>query len=381
MNTQAGADSPDPPKLEPRERADRLALAVSGDWVFDTLEQMERLTGTLPAGPSGPVVLCCEDLGQLDVTGAWLLHRAVQRLEAQNVSTTVQGCAVEHERFLDLVERWPGEAPQQPFPRPPLWRRVTAWLEGVGAGALAVLGETGFTLACGLRALVRPSRLVLRETVVQIHDTGLRAVPIVALISFLMGVVLAYQGARQLREFGAELFAVDLVAIAMWREMAGLTTAIIVAGRSGSAFAATLGTMRLQEEIDALRVMGMDPMRLLVGPRILGLLIALPVLTIIADVVGLAGAWMLSVVTLDVTLSQFLTRLQTAVDLSDFLTGLVKVPVFAFIIAGVGSLRGMEVEQSAEELGRLTTRAVVQSITAVLLADAVFSVAFAELGV
>jgi phospholipid/cholesterol/gamma-HCH transport system permease protein len=181
--------------------------------------------------------------------------------------------------------------------------------------------------------------------------------------------------------FGAELLTVDLVAIAMWREMSGLLTAIIVAGRSGSAFAATLGGMQLREELDALRVIGVDPVSALVAPRMAALIVALPLLAVIANVVGLLGAWILGLAALDISTAQFLSRLRTAVDLNDFLVGLVKLPVFAVIIAGVGTLRGMEVKHSAEELGQKTTRAVVESITAVIIANAIFSVIFAELGI
>ena len=301
-------------------------------------------------------------------------------LEQSGCGVEIVGCDDERRRLLDLVARWPGDLPADVTPTRPLGWRLLRPVERTGIAAVNVLKDIGLVASRGTRGFFHPSQLALRETLAQIDATGLRAVPIVALVAFLMGVVLAYQGAAQLAAFGAEILTVDLVAIAMWREMAGLLTAIIVAGRSGSAFAATLGSMQLREELDALRVIGVDPVNLLVAPRIAALLVVLPVLTVMADVVGLLGAWLLSLATLDISTAQFIDRLRAAVDLNDFLVGIVKLPVFAVIIAGVGTLRGMEVQHSAEELGQQTTRAVVESITAVIVAAALCWVVFAELG-
>lgn len=370
------------PRLDRQHRPGELRLELSGAWTFSSLHRMEALLRDLPAAASGTVVFQCRAVTAFDLTGAWLLHRAARRLEDDGARTEVRDCAESQFRFMDLVRRWPGGSPPEPFPGQRLdTERLLQWLERIGQTVVDAVSDSGLALSQAARGLLHPNPLAFRETVRQVQETGLRAVPIVSLIAFLMGVVLTYQGARQLGYLGAEIFTVDLVAIAMLREMAGLITAIIVAGRSGSAFAATLGTMQLNDEIDAYRVVGVDPLNALVAPRIVGLLIALPLLTVLADIVGMGGAWLLSVATLEISTTQFFGRLQEAVELSDFLTGMVKVPCFALIIAAVGTLRGLEIERSAEELGRQTTRAVVQSISAVLLMDAVFSVAFAELGI
>jgi phospholipid/cholesterol/gamma-HCH transport system permease protein len=222
---------------------------------------------------------------------------------------------------------------------------------------------------------------MLRETVRQIDQTGVKGIPIVFLISFLMGLVMAYQGALQLEKFGATIFVVDMVSISVLREMGVLLAAIMVAGRSGSAFAASLGVMNLNEEIDALRVMGLNPNQILILPRVLGLLIALPLLTLVADLAGLAGGMLLSTTVLDIGATQFTERVLNGVDLKTFLVGISKAPVFALLIAGVATLRGMQVKSSADELGRLTTVAVVQSIFLIIVADGIFTVIYARFGI
>jgi phospholipid/cholesterol/gamma-HCH transport system permease protein len=230
-------------------------------------------------------------------------------------------------------------------------------------------------------ALARPRRFRLPSIVRHVYDTGLTAVPIVALIAFLISVIVAYIGAIELRQFGGEIFVVDLVTISVLRELGVLLTAIIVAGRSGSAFAAEIGVMQLNDEVDALRAIGMDPVEVLVVPRIVGLVIALPLLTVVADAMGLAGGALLSWSLVDIPWDQYLVRVEESIAPTTFWVGVVKAPVFAFLIAYVGTLRGLQVRGSSRELGRLTTEAVVQSIFLVILADAIFAVIFMELDI
>jgi len=226
---------------------------------------------------------------------------------------------------------------------------------------------------------LRPRHLRLASITRHIYETGIQAIPIVSLIAFLISVIIAYLSAQQLRQFGADIFTVDLIAIAVLREMGVLLTAIIVAGRSGSAFAAELGVMQLNDEVDALKSMGVDPWEVLVLPRLIGLLIALPLLTIVADAMGLAGGALLSSLLLDISLTQFIPRLQDALAPTTFWAGLIKAPVFAALIALVGTYRGMQVRDSSRELGRLTTVAVVESIFLVIFADAIFAIVYVEL--
>jgi phospholipid/cholesterol/gamma-HCH transport system permease protein len=214
-----------------------------------------------------------------------------------------------------------------------------------------------------------------------IERVGLDALPIVGLLSFLIGIVLAYQGADQLRRFGAEIFTVDLLGVSILREMAVLLTSIVIAGRSGSAFTAEIGTMQVNEEVDALRTIGLDPIEVLVLPRILALVIALPLLTVFADLMGLIGGALMSFIVLDISLVQFAERFKTAIPMWSFWIGLIKAPVFGLAIGLVGCREGLGVGGSAESVGKQTTKSVVVSIFLVIIIDAIFSILFSYVGV
>ena len=230
-------------------------------------------------------------------------------------------------------------------------------------------------------AVVHPRRLRFPALVRHVQETGAQAIPIVSLIAFLISTIIAYLGAQELRRFGAEIFVIDLVTIGVLRELGVLLTAIIVAGRSGSAFAAEIGVMKLNEEVDALHAIGTSPVEVLVVPRLLGLVIALPLLTVIADGVGLTGGGLLCYYLFDIPPAQYLARVQESIAPTTFWVGVIKAPVFAMLIAFVGTLRGMQVRESSRELGRLTTVAVVQSIFLVIFADAIFAVLFRHLDI
>ena len=258
-----------------------------------------------------------------------------------------------------------------------LGRHVVRRLRDTRSG-LEFLGRVVITLG---RAFTSGKSLRLTSIARHIYDTGITAMPIVSLIAFLISVIIAYMSAQQLQRFGAEVFVIDLVTIGVLRELGVLLTAIIVAGRSGSAFAAEIGAMQLNEEVDALDATGVDPYEVLVVPRVLGLVIALPLLTMIADVVGLTGGALLCRFLLDIPITQYLGRVDEAISATTFWVGIIKAPVFAILIALAGAYRGMQVRGSSRELGRLTTVAVVQSIFLVILADALFAVLFMELDI
>jgi phospholipid/cholesterol/gamma-HCH transport system permease protein len=229
--------------------------------------------------------------------------------------------------------------------------------------------------------LRHPSRLRLTSLVHHCQEVGLNAVPIVTLMSFLIGVVLAFQGAAQLRQFGAEVFVVDLIAISVLRELGILLTAIIVAGRSGSAFTAAIGSMKMREEVDALRTIGLDPVAILVLPRVLALILMLPALGLIADMAGLLGGAVMSWIDLGVSPAVFQNRLTSNTDVWHFAVGMIKAPFFALIIGIIGCFEGLKVGGDAESLGRLTSTSVVLSIFMVIVVDAMFSIFFAIVGV
>ena len=241
---------------------------------------------------------------------------------------------------------------------------------------LTFIGESSHAL---LEWLLHPSRIRWRVVLFNLRSAGFDALPIVGLLSFLLGVVVAYQGADQLRQYGANIFVADLVGLSMLREFAPLITAIIVAGRSGSAYAAQIGTMTVTEEIDAMRTIGIEPQELLVLPKILALVIALPLLTVFADGLGIFGGMIMAKVQLGVGFGEFLDRLVKAVSITSYLVGIGKAPVFAVIIVLVGCFQGFRTHGGADSVGRQTTRSVVQSIFLVIVADAFFSVAFSLL--
>ncbi|MDO9601152.1 MAG: ABC transporter permease [Rhodocyclaceae bacterium] len=251
---------------------------------------------------------------------------------------------------------------------------VAAYAEGV-----ALLGFVGESAAALGQCIAHPSRMRWRPFLHNIGSAGVGALPIVGLLSFLLGVVVAYQGSGQLRQYGANIFVVDLVGISMLREFAPLITAIIIAGRSGSAYAAQIGTMAVTEEIDAMRTLGIAPLEVLVLPKILALLIVLPLLTVFADVCGVFGGMIMARAQLGVGFDEFLERFTKVVSVTTFLIGVGKAPVFAAIIAVVGCFQGFRTKGGADSVGRQTTRSVVQSIFLVIVADALFSIAFSAL--
>ena len=304
-----------------------------------------------------------------------------RRLTEAGLVARIEGLKPEFSALLQLVGAREIPLASAPVPAAGLLertgRRVLRLVEG-SYGYLAFVGESSIAL---LRAIRAPRRLRWRPILHNVQAAGVDALPITGLLSFLMGVVIAYQGADQLQRFGANIFVVDLVALAMLRELSPLLTAIIVAGRSGSAFAAELGAMQLNEEVDALRAMGVEPMEVLVLPRLVGLVIALPLLTLVSDLIGLAGGGLLCHWLLGMPLVQYTNRVIESIASTTFWVGLLKAPVFAVLIALAGTRCGFRVRSSTRELGRLTTLAVVQSIFLVMLAGALFAVLFMELDI
>jgi phospholipid/cholesterol/gamma-HCH transport system permease protein len=320
------------------------------------------------------------DLGQLsslDTPGALLLCR----LSGDKVKLT--GARADHQALLDLVCKLE-LSPLPVVPSMPRWRQVLVQLGKATHEAVIdardILVFLGHATSATLGAFAHPRRMRPASISRQISDTGIDALPIIALMAVMIGIVIAYQSVVQLRAYGGENFTINLVAVSVLREMGVLITAIMVAGRSGSAFTAEIGVMKAREEIDALRTMGLDPMQMLVVPRIIGLVITLPLLTFFADAMGLFGGAMVTDWLLNVSPSQFFVRVHEAATSNDFLVGILKAPVFAAIIATIGCMHGMRVEGSAESVGRETTRAVVKSIFLVIVLDAFFSIFFEKVG-
>lgn len=264
-------------------------------------------------------------------------------------------------------------------PRLPTLERVGRSAAGVWEQGFALLSFVGESALAFMGWLLHPQRIRWRPILFNLRTAGLDALPIVGLLSFLLGIVVAYQGADQLRQYGANIYVTDLVGLSMLREFAPLMSAIIIAGRSGSAYAAQIGTMAVTQEIDAMRTLGIAPLEMLVLPKLMALLIALPLLTVFADVLGVAGGMLMARAQLGVSFHEFLGRFPHAVSTTSYLVGIGKAPVFAVIIAVVGCFQGFRTRGGADSVGQQTTRAVVQSIFLVILADALFSIAFSVL--
>ena len=358
------------------------AIALSGTWTARTVGVIESQLTSLRVGSNEPVVADGAHIEALDSAGAWVLQKLLQRLRDQGSAVSLQGLRPEHQRLLDLVAQH-AAAPADPTTsagKPPtlleaIGRAVVGSLEQ-GLALLGFIGESALAFGANL---AHPGRIRWRPVLFNIRSAGVDALPIVGLLSFLLGIVVAYQAADQLRRYGANIFVADLVGLSMLREFAPLITAIIIAGRSGSAYAAQIGTMSVTEEIDAMRTIGITPMDLLVLPKIVALVIALPLLTVFADVLGVLGGMLMAWAQLDVGFADFLDRFSKAVSITTFAIGIGKAPVFAAIIAVVGCFQGMRTQGGADSVGRQTTRSVVQGIFLVIVADALFSIAFSLL--
>ncbi len=377
--------------VEVRRTQEGLELVLSGEWGAQQFGAVDAELDGLDLNGARRVLIDATSLTRLDLSGAWALHEFVARARAAGAQVAFKGEAPDQLRLLDetLQEAQKGVEASPPPPPPAAPHGVLMrHLIEVGRASersafdlnsgLAFLGRT---TATALRGLVQPRHLRPISITRHVYETGITAIPIVALIAFLISVIIAYMSARQLQGLGADIYVVDLVTIGVLRELGVLLTSIIVAGRSGSAFAAELGSMKLNQEVDALIATGVDPFEVLVVPRVIGLVIALPLLTVIADLVGLAGGALLCRFLLDMPLNQYFGRVIDAISDTTFWVGLVKAPVFALLIALAGCYHGMQVRASARELGRLVTVAVVQAIFYVILADALFAVLFMQMDI
>jgi phospholipid/cholesterol/gamma-HCH transport system permease protein len=315
---------------------------------------------------------------ELDTAGALLL------CAWQDRGDTLTGLAADHRKLVKLIASL-DRAPPAEAPRAAGLRDFITSLGRSGAATLRDLIElidfTGRAAASLGQLLLHPGTFRPSAIAHHITETGVRALPIVGLLAVMISVVIAYQGVAQLRPYGGQDLTINLVSVSVLREMAVLITAILVAGRSGAAFAAEIGVMQEGEEIDALKVMGLDPMQLLVAPRLIALIITLPLLTFFADVLGLLGGAVMSHILLDVSFWQYMPRVREAVDSGDLFAGLIKAPVFAVVITVVGCMHGLKVTGSAESVGIETTRAVVKSIFLVIVLDALFSIFFEKVGI
>lgn len=374
--------------IEARQDGRGLAFAAGGRWLVSGARTLDRRLAAIDRSVGGRsglrrVRIDCGKIEALDTVGAWFMLRLKAALARSGAEVSIENLAG---RFVPLL----GQA-EKYVPAPPailaaagpldLLAQLGSWAVANAREAAAVLSFFGLVVVTGLGTFRHIGRVRLVAFVSHMQRTGVSALPIVGLLSFLIGIVVSYQGAEQLRYFGAEIFTVNLLGIGFLRELGVLMTAIIVAGRSGSAFTAEIGTMRVNEEVDALTTLGLEPMEVLVWPRIAALVITLPLLTFYANVMGLLGGAFICDTALGIPLPLFLQQLHGAVTGWSFWLGILKAPFFAVCIALVGCRNGLRVARSAESVGRLTTLSVVESIFLVIVIDAAFSVLFAQIGI
>ncbi|POF28158.1 ABC transporter permease [Roseibium marinum] len=363
---------------------DHLCLSLSGDWTVNTVGDAEQEIANLQLGGDRPTSIDVSRIEHLDTSGAWLIHRTRGRLEFEGRKVELKGVSPVRQTLFEEIEKHhpPGWKPdRQRFSILGFLETTGRQMVDVGKDGLAmlhILGSLGLVLST---VLLQPKRLRGISIAVQFDRSCVGGVPIVALMSFLIGAIISQQGGFYLRQFGADIFVVDLAGILVLREIGVILTAIMVAGRSGSAFTAELGAMRMQEEVDALHVIGLSVTEVLVLPRILALMIALPILTFIADISALLGSGLVTWAYLDIPPAAFLTQLQAAITVQTLAVGLVKAPFMALIVGLIACVEGLKVEGSSESLGRHTTMSVVKAIFLVIVVDGMFAIFFAAIGV
>lgn len=372
------------PKLERIAKGNALALCATGTWTASFAPVLERMVADAEKLAGGPqsIFIDVSEVAKLDTFGAWLIERLRRSLTQGAVEAQIAGLSVNYASLVDEVRR---------VKATPVIDTgtitITGMLEQIGRAVAGVAGTVaglidmlGAVLAACSRVLIRPRTLRLTSTVHHLEQVCWRAVPIVVLITFLIGCIIAQQGIFHFRRFGADIFVVDMLGVLVLREIGVLLVAIMVAGRSGSAYTAELGSMKMREEIDALRTMGFDPIEVLVLPRMLALVMALPILAFLGAMAALYGGGLVAWLYGGVDPEAFLLRLRDAISIDHFIVGIVKAPVMAAVIGIVACVEGLAVQGSAESLGQHTTASVVKGIFFVIVMDGVFAIFFASIG-
>jgi phospholipid/cholesterol/gamma-HCH transport system permease protein len=374
------------PAFEITQTGEHLRLVASGSWTTDHADLLERLIDGTAVGAAGARAADVDVAGieRIDTFGAWLLERTVRRFQAGGATAQLTAVPERFAGMFDRIHAVNREAPTAPAGR----GRIVGTLETIGARTvdigndlLELVDMIGAVAVALVRSITRPRAFRLTSVVHHLDRVGWQAIGIILLITFLIGAIIAQQGIFNFRKFGAEDYVVNLVGILVTREIGVLIVAIMVAGRSGSSYTAELGSMKMREEIDALRTMGVDPVEVLVLPRVLALVIALPLLTFIGSMAALFGGELVAALYGGMSPAMYLSRLKDAVSLNDFKVGMIKAPVMALIIGVVACTEGMRVKGSAESLGLQTTASVVKSIFLVIVLDGIFAIFFAAIGI
>jgi phospholipid/cholesterol/gamma-HCH transport system permease protein len=372
------------PTLERIARNNALSLRAAGAWTAPFAPVLEKLVAEAEklAGSATEVLIDVSGVSRLDTFGAWLIERLRRSFTQGSVEARIDGLSDNYSGLVDEVRRVSTASADEATKV-----TITGMLEQIGRAVARVFGTVaaivdmlGAVIVAGLRVFIHPRSLRLTSMVHHLEQVCWRAVPIIVLITFLIGCIIAQQGIFHFRRFGADIFVVDMLGVLVLREIGVLLVAIMIAGRSGSAYTAELGSMKMREEIDALRTMGFDPIEVLILPRLLALVIALPILAFLGDIAALYGGGLVAWLYGGVDPEAFLLRLRDAISINHFTVGLIKAPVMAAVIGIVACVEGLAVEGSSESLGRRTTSSVVKGIFFVIVMDGVFAIFFAAIG-
>jgi len=367
-------------------RGDAVSISVSGTWTAEYARSLEPLVDAAVNAKTAARTIAIDvaQIDRIDTYGAWLIERTLRALKDKGVETRLVGLPDRHRGLFEKVQA----GTQELSPRPKRDNRIIATLESVGR-TMAAVGEDvrlifqmggAFVLAF-LHVLVRPHTFRMTSMINHLERVAWNAVPIILMITLLIGAIIAQQGIFHFRTFGADIYVVDMVGVLVLRELGVVIVCIMVAGRSGSAYTAELGSMKMREEVDALRTMGFDPVEVLVLPRILALIIAVPLLSFLGAMAALYGGGLVAWLYGGINPSVFISRLRDAISLQTFEVGMIKAPFMALVIGLVACVEGLQVQGSAESLGAKTTDSVVKSIFLVIVVDGLFAVFFASIGI
>lgn len=372
------------PKLERIAKGNALALCATGTWTASFAPVLERMVADAEklSGSPQSIFIDVSEVAKLDTFGAWLIERLRRSLTQGAVEAQIAGLSANYSSLVDEVRRVRATpvVDKSTITITGMLEQIGRTVAGIGGTVAGLVDMLGAVLAAGGRVLIHPGSLRLTSTVHHLEQVCWRAVPIIVLITFLIGCIIAQQGIFHFRRFGADIFVVDMLGVLVLREIGVLLVAIMVAGRSGSAYTAELGSMKMREEIDALRTMGFDPIEVLVLPRMLALVLALPILAFLGAMAALYGGGLVAWLYGGVDPEAFLLRLRDAISIDHFIVGIVKAPVMAAVIGIVACVEGLAVQGSAESLGQHTTASVVKGIFFVIVMDGVFAIFFASIG-
>jgi phospholipid/cholesterol/gamma-HCH transport system permease protein len=372
------------PTLERIARGNGLALCAGGAWTARFASELEVIVADAEKlGGSRPnIFIDVSQVSKLDTFGAWLIERLRRSLTQGGADAKIAGLSTDYSSLVDEVRRVKAfpEAETPTVTITGMLDQVGRTMVGIVSTVVSLIEMLGAVLSASARVLRHPGSFRMTSTVHHLEQVGWRAVPIVVLITFLIGCIISQQGIFHFRKFGADIFVVDMLGVLVLREIGVLLVAIMVAGRSGSAYTAELGSMKMREEIDALRTMGFDPIEVLILPRMLALIIALPILAFLGAMAALYGGGLVAWLYGGVDPEAFLLRLRDAISINHFTVGMIKAPVMAAVIGIVACVEGLAVQGSAESLGQHTTSSVVKGIFFVIVMDGVFAIFFASIG-